>query len=404
MTTILLSAGDASGEAHAAALVEAIRERCPDVRFIGMGGVRMARAGVEIVLDQRELAVGGIFEIIRSGPRLIRAWYGMLDCVRRERPDLVVLVDAGGFNLPLARRIRRLVPAPILYYIAPQIWAWRPRRLRRLAERSDRIAVILPFERDYYSSRGVEVDYVGHPALDALPTRLPGGVLAAGAATASGGEASSGAHHREAARLRLGLETGGSLLALFPGSRRNELTRHLPLQLAAFAQLRMIRPGLRAVLGLAESLDRSAVEAILARADASLRTDLAVVQGETDALIEAADVALAKPGTITVELMLRGMPMVVVGRVHPFSAWIARRTVDIPWLSMPNLIAGEALVPELLQAEAQPDRIAAALAPLFEGPERVRQIEGLGRARRRLGEPGSARRASAIVEEMLGAL
>lgn len=390
MTTILVSAGDASGESHAAALVEAIRERRPDARFLGMGGARMAAAGVEIVVDQRELAVGGLFELVTSARRLRSAWRRMSDLVRRERPDLVVLVDSGGFNLPLARRIRRLGPTPILYYAAPQIWAWRPGRLRKLAARVDRIAVILPFERDYYRARGVGVDYVGHPALDGL---------AAGPSAPIGADS-----RRSAARARLGLDEADEVLAILPGSRRNELARQLGIQVEAFADLRGRRPRLRGLIGLAPSLDRAAAEALLAGLDTGLRQGLEIVCGQTDCVMDAADVALAKPGTITVELMLRETPMVVIGRVHPWTAWIARRAVDLEWLSMPNLIVGEAIVPELLQAEARPDRIADVLAPLFEGPERLRQIEGLARARRRLGEPGAARRTSAIVEEMLGKL
>ncbi len=390
MTTILVSAGDASGEAHAAGLVEAIRERRPDARFLGMGGVRMAEAGVEIVVDQRELAVGGLVELATSAGRLRSAWRRMVDLVRLERPDLIVLVDSGGFNLPLARRVRRLAPTPILYYVAPQIWAWRSGRLRKLAARVDRIAVILPFERDYYRARGVEVDYVGHPALDGLGV----GSTAPVAARA----------RRIAARERLGLDETDEVLAILPGSRRNELARHLPIQIEAFAGLRARRPGMRGIVGLAPSLERAAAETLLAGLDASLRQGLEIVCGQTDCVMDAADVALAKPGTVTVELMLRETPMVVIGRVHPWTAWIARRAVDLDWLSMPNLIAGEAIVPELLQAEARPDRIVDALAPLFEGPERLRQIEGLARARRLLGDPGAARRTSAIVEVMLGKL
>lgn len=393
MTTILVSAGDASGEAHAAGLVEAIRARRPAARFLGMGGVRMADAGVEIVVDQRELAVGGVFELLTSAGRLRSAWHRMVDRVRRERPDLVVLVDSGGFNLPLAQRIRHLGTTPILYYAAPQIWAWRPGRLRKLVARVDRIAVILPFERDYYRARGVEVDYVGHPALDRL--NGPG---------AGSSEGTGAAARRRASRTGLGLDDADEVLAILPGSRRNELRRHLALQIEAFAGLRARRPGLRGIIGLAPSLERAAAETLLAGMDPSLREGLEIVCGRTDCVMDAADVALAKPGTVTVELMLREKPMVVIGRVHPWTAWIARRAVDLDWLSMPNLIAGEAIVPELLQAGARPDRIVDALAPLFEGPERLRQIEGLARARRHLGEPGAARRTSAIVEEMLGNL
>jgi lipid-A-disaccharide synthase len=362
-----------------------------------MGGPQLAEAGVEIVVDQRELAVGGIFEILTSLPRLIRARRRMLDCVRREKPDLAVLVDSGGFNLPLARDVKRIGGTPILYYVAPQIWAWRRRRLRKLAARTDRIAVILPFERDYYAARGVEVDFVGHPVLDRL--RPP--VREGGPARSVDGIEEAPRPDRRALRARLGITRDAPVLAIFPGSRRNELERNLPVQVEAFLQLRAADPTLHAIVGLAPSLEAEAVRRILSAVRAELPDALHVIQGETDAVISAADLAVAKPGTVTVELMLRGCPMVVTGRAHPGSAWLAARWIDVEWLAMPNLVAGEPIVPELLQTDARPDRIAAALAPLFEGPERDRQIEALKEASRRLGGPGAAQRASEIVEEML---
>jgi lipid-A-disaccharide synthase len=391
LKTILVSAGDVSGEAHAAELVRAIRQRRPDTRFVGMGGAEMSAAGVELVVDQRELAVGGILEVATSLGRLFRSFWRMLACVRREKPDLIVLVDSGGFHLPLAWLVKRIVSAPILYYVPPQVWAWRSHRLEKLASRADRIAVILPFEREYYAERGVDVDFVGHPVLDRIQR--------VGSRRAQQG--SSEAPGDEGPRSRLGLDPEIPVLALLPGSRRNELERHLPLQLEAFRRLRAGRPTLRAIVALATSLEADAVEAILSRAGPDLSGLVDVVRGQTEAVIDAADVALAKPGTITVELMLRGCPMVVIGRVHPWTAWIVRRSIGLDWLSMPNLVAGEEIVPELMQEDATPDRIAAALAPLFEGPERIRQIEGLARTSRRLGEPGAAQRTSAIVEEML---
>jgi len=397
VTTILLSAGDASGEAHAAALVRSLRRDLPALRFIGLGGPEMESAGVELIADQRALAVGGVFELGRSARGIFETWRAMTRGLREARPDLVVLVDSGGFNLPFARHVRARSRARILYYVAPQVWAWRPGRLRKLARRSDRIAVLLPFERDFYRERGVAVDYVGHPILDrevALP--VPDDA-------------------RARARESLGLDPCVPLLGLFPGSRRNELEKHLPLQLASVEALRASTPGLErleAVLGLAPSLDAEWVGS-LARDSGAGPPPRCVPGGAR--LMDAIDVALAKPGTVTVELMLRERPMVVMGRVHPLTAMLARRALAIPWLSMPNLIAGRAIVPELLQSEATPDRIAAALAPLF--PERADaspsaapeqsaaardQIEALRRAREGLGEPGATERVAQLVEEMLG--
>ncbi len=389
MRTILLSAGDLSGERLAAKLVLALRERIPDARFVGMGGASMEAAGVELSVDQRHLAVGGILEIFGSLPRVIRAWRAMLRCLRVSRPDIVILVDSGGFNLPFARRVRAYSRAKILYYVAPQVWAWRPGRLRRLVDRTDRIAVILPFEQAFYSEHGVSVDFVGHPAVDD-PAAL---------------EPYTNALVLRNARTSLGIDVGVALLGIFPGSRRNELKRHLPIQLEAFLRLRETEPALRdlqCVIGLAPNLDCEEARRIMAGPIAAAPGSIRLVVAADERVLDSCDVALVKPGTITVELMLRRKPMVVMGRVNPVTAMIARRSLRIERLSMPNLIAGAEIVPELLQGAATRDRIAAALAPLFQGEARERQIEDLDRASLRLGRPGAAMRTARIVEEMLG--
>jgi lipid-A-disaccharide synthase len=386
MKTILLSAGDLSGEQHAAELVLAVRERIPEIRFIGMGGSAMAAAGVELSVDQRELAVGGYFEIFGSLPRIFRAWRGMKRCLRETRPDLVILVDSGGFNLPFARHVRRRSKSKILYYIAPQIWASRSGRLRKLVGRTDRIAVILPFEASFYSRHGAAVDFVGHPAIRDQDTR-------------------SAYADSAAARNALGISSSVPLLAIFPGSRRNELTRHLPVQLEAFMWLRQNDPSLRelrAVVGIAPSLDLKEAERIVAERVSAPEVQVDLVQESDGRVLDACDVALVKPGTITVELMLRRKPMVVIGRVHPLTAMLAKRIVKVDWLALPNLIADAEIVPELLQQEATRDRITSALAPLFRGEGRDRQIQALDRMSQRLGRSGAANRVAAIVEEMLG--
>lgn len=394
MTTILLSAGDASGECHAASLVRALAQQHPDFRFVGLGGSAMAAAGVELIADQRALAIGGLLELGRSAGGIVRTWRAMTRGVREANPDLVVLVDSGGFNLPFARYVRAHTRARILYYVAPQVWAWRPGRLRKLAARADRIAVLLPFERDFYARHGVPVDYVGHPILDRdLASPVPDDA-------------------RSRARRALALDANAPLLGLFPGSRRNELDRHLPLQLAAFGRLRETMPTLEAVVGVATSIEEGWLRSRVR--DAGMDDVVHLLPGDARSM-DAVDVALAKPGTVTVELMLRERPMVVMGRVNALTARLLGRALEIPWLSLPNLIAGRAIVPELLQSEATPDRIAAALAPLFPrrpepaspiepqpSPAARDQIEALRLARERLGSPGATARVRRLVEEMLG--
>ena len=384
MTTVLVAAGDASGDQHAAEFVDAFRERRPATRFVGMGGDSMARAGVELLVHQRDLAVGGFFELAGSASAIFRAWRTLSRALSELHPDLVVLVDSGAFNLPFARRVKRRSGVPLLYYVAPQVWAWRRGRIRKLARRVDRLAVIFPFEPAYYAGTSLAVDYVGHPLidrLDALASRMD----------------------RAGARRSLGIEHVGPLVLLTPGSRRNEVHQQLAVQLEAARLLHRARPDVAFALALAPSLGREPVE--IARRAAGLPAGLVlfVVQGDSQTAILASDVVLAKPGTVTIEASLLARPMVVMGKVHPLTAAILRRAVKIPYYAMPNLIANEAIVPELLQADAQPPRIAAALAALLTGPERECQLVALAKVRERLGAGGAARRARLIAEEMLGA-
>lgn len=386
MATILISAGDLSGERYAADLVRSLSQKRPGSRFLGLGGAAMAEQGVELVVDQRDLAVGGVFEAAGSAGRLMRAWHQMRRAIRTEEPDLAILVDSGGFNLPLAKRLRRNSTCPIFYYIAPQAWAWREGRVRTLAERTDRIAVILPFEKDFYAKHGVDVDYVGHPLLDRI--------------TADG--VAPGAHDRAAARDRLGLRAEGPLVALYPGSRRSELKYHLALFIDVVARLRKERPDLEAAIALAPTLDAAAVEAELSQRPEQERRGIAVVDGASIDLARAADVAITKPGTTTLELMLNRCPMVVAGRVHPWTARFVRRSLAVEHVSMPNLLLGRKVVPECLQEGATAESIAAAASVLFEGPERETQRRVFSQARSLLGSPGAAARAASIAEELLG--
>jgi lipid-A-disaccharide synthase len=381
VTTVLVSAGDASGDAYAADLVRALRARQPGTRFLGLGGPELARAGVELAVDQRELAAGGFLELLPDLPRIARAWRRLTTALDAARPDLAVLVDSAGFNLPLARRARR-AGAATLYYICPQVWAWRRGRLRKLARRIDRLAVILPFEREFYAAAGIPVDFVGHPLIDRLAAR--GAPLG-----------------REAARAALGLEAGGRLVALLPGSRRGELRHGLPLYLASARALHASDPSVAFVLPLASSIEPEFVRERLRAAALPTGLRLSLAPGRSLEALAACDVALAKPGTATLEAALLGRPLVVAARVSALSAALVRRLVTVDWLALPNLLAGREVVPELLQQEARPERIARALAERFEGPLREEQLAAFAELRTRLGGAGAARRAAEIAEEML---
>jgi len=383
MTTLLLSAGDASGELHTASFVEAFRRRVPGVRLLGMGGAEMEKVGVELVVHQRELAVGAL-GVLRDAGRIFSAWRRMNRALATGGADLVVLVDSPDFNIPLARRARR-AGIPVLYFISPQVWAWRRRRIRKIARRVDRMAVIFPFEKEVYAASGLQVDFVGHPLVDRL------------------GEIASRSSRQEM-RRSLGLDPGGYLVALLPGSRRNEVRDGLSLQLEAARALHVRDPRVRFAVAVAPSITRASVEQAIAEAGLPSLLSIQVFEDRTYQLLRAADVALAKPGTVTVEISLLETPMVVAFRTSSLTAFLARRALRIPSVVMPNLIVGAPVVPEFLQEEAHPERIALALAELLEGPVRELQIANLARVRQRLGSGGAAERAAAIAEEMaLGA-
>lgn len=380
MTRVLVSAGDASGEMHAAAVIEAWRAAEPGLEVVALGGPALAKAGARIVVPQRELAIGGLFEVLGDLGRVARAWRRMTRALREERPDLVLLVDSPDFNLPLARRAKRL-GLRALWFVSPQIWAWRPGRAAKLAARADALAVIFPFEPAAYAGTRLRVEFVGHPLVDRLAPlalRTPAECRAA---------------------LRLAPER--PLVALLPGSRRNEVAHNAGLQLAAARALHALDPRVAFALGVAPSLARSDAEAALRAARLPRLMDVALVEGRTHELARAADVALSKPGTVTVEVALLGTPQVVAARVPAASAFAMRRLVRLSHWAMPNLIVGERVVPELLQEHAQPARIAETLRDLLAGPARDRQLAGLARVREALGAGGAAQRTAALARELL---
>jgi lipid-A-disaccharide synthase len=349
------------------------------VRLLGLGGAEMEKAGVEIVVPQSEIAVGGLVEVLRDLGRIVSAWRRLGRALRENRPALAILVDSPDFCIPFARRARR-AGVPVLYFVSPQVWAWRRYRIRKLARRVDRMAAIFPFEPREYAGSGLRVEFVGHPLVDRI-----------GAPDAA---------ERAAARARLGFAGGDRIVALLPGSRRNELATSLPLQLAAAQLLHREDPALRFALALAPSLARETLDAKLAALPAARELPLDVFEGATYDVVRAADVVVTKPGTATVEIALLGTPLVVAARANPLTAAIARRVVRLPSLTMVNLIAGEPVVPELLQEDARPERLAAAVRELL-GSAGAAQRRRLAEVRERLGGGGAARRVAAIATEMI---
>ena len=374
MPRILISAGEPSGDLHGAGVARALRRRWPDARLYGFGGTQMREAGVELIAHVDELAVMGFAEVARHLPFFI----GLLRNVRQrldaDPPDLVIPIDYPGFNLRLARmaRDRRI---PVLYYIAPQVWAWHRSRMRELAANTDRLAVILPFEEALFREHGARATFVGHPLLD-LPDDLP---------------------TREAFCAGLGIDAGKPILALFPGSRAQEVRRHLALFESAAERVRRARPDVQPVIAVGD-----AVPAELYAHASATRTR------ESRALLQHAAAALVKSGTTTLQAAVAGAPMVVAYQMHPLSYAIARRVVEVPHVGLVNLVAGERLAPEFIQHEATPSALADALLPLLsEGPERARTVAGLESVRAalqaRAGAGDAGERVAALAGELIDA-
>ena len=360
--TVLLLAGEPSGDAYAGALAAELARRRPGLRLVGTGGAHMQSAGVELVAELDDLAVMGFRELAgRLG--YFRELERRLDRLLTA-PDvrLVVLVDYPGLNLRIARRASAR-DVPVLYYVPPKVWASRPARVKALAEHTDEVAVVLPFEAEYLTARGVTATFVGHPLL----------------------ERADAVAERDAFCARWGLDEMRPLLALLPGSRRQELARHLGLFAEAAERVRAERPEVQPVVGRAAALPAELFDG----------SSVPVVD-DVRGLLRHARAALLKSGTVTLEAALEGTPGVVAYRTSPLTWAIAQRLLRVEHVSLPNLVVGERVMPELLQHEATPEALALRLLPLLaaESPERCRQLEGMARVRAALGTSGATRRVA----------
>jgi len=379
---ILVVAGEASGDAHAAALIRELSVQAPDLRVLGLGGDLMQEAGAEILQHYRGIAVVGITEVVSHLGAIRQAMNRLLDTVAKRSIAAVILVDYPDFNMALARRLRRRHPdLPLIYFISPQVWAWRSGRVHKLAKLVDRLLVILPFEEKLYADAGVAVDFVGHPLLDDP----------------------IGSESRPDFAKRHGLDPELPWLGLLPGSRTREVDRLLSPMLGA-AELVLAERVHEVVIPRARGLDRDLFDAPLAALSASSRASVHVIDDDYHALLPHLRVAAVCSGTATLETALAGTPEVVVYKTSWLTYNLGKLLVRISNIALVNVVAGRRGVPELLQADVTPANIARHLMPLTEeGSARTECLEFLREVRTRLGEPGASARAAAAVLEQLAA-
>ena len=375
---ILLSAGEASGDRLGAGLARALCQSCPDVELYGMGGPQMAEAGVRLIQDASEVAVVGFQEVLAHLPAIRKAMRLLEAAVERERPDLLVPIDFPDFNLRLAARARR-AGVDVVYFVSPQVWAWRRGRVRLIRRLVRRMLVLFPFETEFYEAAGVPVTFVGHPLAE---------------------------HVREArGRAELcavtGLDPQREILALVPGSRRSEVERLLAPMLQAVALVRGRRPETQSLVTLAPGLSRDWFDAEISRLG---NTDVRLHAGDFPEVLSLCQAGLVASGTASLEAAVTGLPMAVVYKMNPLSYAIGRALSNLDSVAMPNLVAGRRVVPELIQAECTPERMSDVLLGFLEQPDEARRVgQELQALRGRLGGPGVFDRAAGEILAEVGA-
>ena len=372
---LLVSTGEPSGDLYAGELVRHLRESTPDLSVFGLGGDRLAAQGATLLAHVRELAVVGLVEVLRHLRRLRTVFHAVLAEVDREPPALAVLVDYAGFNLRLARALHRR-GIPVVYYVSPQLWAWRRGRMRAVRAYVSHMVVIFPFEEPFYREAGVRATFVGHPLVELVrPASDPRAFLAA-----------------------QGLDPTRPVLAVLPGSRSQEIAYNLPPIAGALRLLLQQRPQLQAALAMAPGIDRALFDAGLGELPA------ARVAGQADGLMSAATAGIVASGTATVEVALLDLPSVVVYRLSPLSYALGRPFVHVPHYAMANLIAQRRVLAEVIQGDFRPDTVALEAGRLLDDPKRRAEVkEGLAEVRRRLGGPGASARAAEVVRSYLEA-
>jgi lipid-A-disaccharide synthase len=372
---ILMVAGEVSGDLHGALLMEAILRIDPEVQFFGVGGERLGRMGMRLLYHSQSLSVVGITEVLLKIRSIMKALRGLKQSLDRERPDLIILIDFPDFNLRLAKIAHRK-GIPIFYYISPQVWAWRPKRVKLIAQWVKKMVVLFPFEVPLYEAAGVNVEWVGHPLLDIVKPTLS----------------------KEAAFQRFGLDPKQRTIALLPGSRMHEVKRLLPPLLASAQLLQKETPDLQFIIPLAPGI----LQGTLSPWMRNISVPVKVVEGWTYDVMNISELLITASGTATLEAAILGKPMVIVYKVSFFSYWIGRALIRVDHIGLVNLVAGKEIAPELIQNDVNPQRVAEEALRILRDPILSRRMtEMMAGVRQSLGEPGAAQRAAHIVTSLL---
>lgn len=374
--TIVVIAGETSGDMRGGALLKQMKKLNPDLRFIGIGGDHMAEQGMELIYHSREMAFLGFFEVVKHYPFIRKVFYDLVDTVQKEKPAMIVLIDYPGFNLRFARKMHEL-GVPILYYISPQVWAWGKDRVKKMAKWIGRMLVIFPFEKSIYEKEGMDVHFVGHPLRDeAVPSKTKSQFF-----------------------KFLKLNTKHPTVGLLPGSRRQEVEKLLPDILDAYQILKKQIPDLQAILGMAPTLDDAFYHQFLDP------REIVCVRNETYNIMGHSDSVFVASGTATLETGLLGTPMVIVYRIAPISYLMGKYLVKIKNIGLVNIVAGETVVPERIQDDVNGETLAETMYPLLMDKVVQKEIkEKLHRVQDNLGEKGASKRAAEKAVEYLGRL
>jgi len=373
----MFSAGESSGDQHAANMFLELRKHQPDIKGIGMGGAKMAQAGVDVRYDSSNIAVIGLVEVIKHYGEIRRALKLMQKIISDERPDLLVCVDYKEFNFKLARYAKQQ-GVKVLFYVSPQVWAWRPGRVKAYGEVIDMMAVIFPFETAYYDAENVPVRYVGHPSVDKVHAQ----------------------HSKDEDLLRFGLDAKKPVVGLLPGSRANEIKRMLPVMLAAAEQVQAGLPETQFMLPQADSISDTLLEDYLSGSPLKIT----VVKNQPYDVIQCCDAVMTTSGTATLEIALLTVPMVIAYKLSSLTYWLGRWLVKTPFIGLPNIVMGKSIVKELIQQDATAENLAAEVKRILTDKAYGDEMrDNLSQVKQQLGQGGGSKNMAELALSMLAA-